>query len=164
MGHRYYEATGSLKKQLLVAHKEIKAARRKAQRWAKKQGGQAFLFGSSFGRVFVSGVDFGEGQPADVSLWKQVRKKPGWWAPRLTRKEGKALEQEMRNLDWDQGAKTNKILGLKGFEVESLFFTSPGLDVLKSGRVFVSLHAQQKPAKGLRRISDVALEKLRKGK
>lgn len=169
---QYYEATGELRLKLLECSSELERLNDQMQEWAESVGAEHALFSDAFGSRRVVGARFTELPDSDA--WLSPK---GWvdtdYRPRLAKKAGKKLKAEMDSMQSDIRRTINRLVGIE--EWSGYSFVSAGLFVRggdtatgKGCRVIVCLGDDTKFKRkgtppGLRRISDVAAERL-KGK
>lgn len=96
--------------------------------------------------------------PPDTKTWKQPKGVTDYWLPRLGTKAGKAIATEMDSLNAPGIGVLAKIIKMNQFQC--LMIATPGISRLCE-RLIVSVYDDYKPIAGMKRISDVAVERLR---
>lgn len=156
---RYWECSGELRKNLLATYAEMKTAKAAIFKFAKRFG--CIKVGMSQGVHFNFALQFKT--PPDPAIWKEMRYHKGNWLPRLSSKEGKALDKEMQQLSraMPSGLDLATAIGMDWFGDGC--WRTPGMRI-RGKRVFISAPADYSPPpklKGqMKRISDVTFEKL----
>lgn len=160
MGKRYWEASGKVRDELLALHDKREACRKEMFAFAKRNGTKKIGIHDGVFGCFALAFD----TPPDPKLWKEIKASRGFYVAKQSTKAGKALYDEMRQLDakLPSGIEVNRILGIEDFIFGGVWHTA-GCKVF-GDRVIVVTNDEYKPpkavAKCLKRISDLEFERL----
>lgn len=177
---QHFEAKGKLRETILAMLDKRSKGLAALEAWCKKHGGMLGKKDSGWGfacclvtKMEPDGSYPGSKtakQPKNPENWKQHKRWPDNWFPRLSTVEGKQLDKELKELI-KAVPSGREFAELVKFNVLSEFPTvqCPGVTHTRTepSRVFISIPTMKyKPPKGieLKRISDVAYEKATKAK
>lgn len=163
---KYYEVRGETEKKLKELFVKMKDARERMYAFAKRHGADVIGLSTSFGVDFVLGF---KSYP-DLKIWKLSKGSKEYYRPRLSSKEGKALNEEMRGLsrEFPSGSQVAELIGMNWFKGSS--WQTPGMFQCDVGpsRIILEVPDDYNPPPKLRtdlfRVSDVKAEALIKEK
>lgn len=76
----------------------------------------------------IAGLRFAE-EP-DLKIWKKFQRYPGYYSPRMSSKQGKAIQQKMNAFHRVERSEIGEAIGLNDF------FKKPGLNIIKDSEYF----------------------------
>ena len=166
---KHWEATGPIRDEIHAAMMCKKAALKSLFKLVKEFGAETVATRESMGIAAVMVF----ATPPDLKLWKPVKGGCKQYSPRLSSKEGKAIEKKIEDACYlyPSGEQMGKIIGLPlfggGDDEGGLRWYTPGVSVVGK-RVLVRTPNHYVPpkdkAKWMKRISDIEFERAVDGK
>lgn len=157
----YFEVTGKkLKTQMvdwLNKGCEIRKARYRFSRRVGASRTTFVVFDSVFGHSSF-GLTFNK--DPDPKVWRYVKSNgrgPGYWTPRLANKDGKKLSEQMKKLRTLSTSEMSKLVKLEVFK--GMYARAVNM-WLVGERLLLAMPEDYKPIRGIKRISDLAFERL----
>lgn len=132
---------------------------RAARKISRRIGGSRSILVSSqgfYGGTRLTGFSFKDPEKADMKLLKKVKYLSNGFIPRMSTKEGKALDAE---LDVIEKKRITRVGLFKATEIPVAAFRTP-MDMQQLDDKWVLIVDGGKKPKGCRRISDIKYEKM----
>ena len=150
---RYFSVQGKAREEILQLLYQDLQAQKDVKKLCKEFQAESAMLGSGFGHRSLSGFTF-KGPP-DLKTWKKHRE--GFWTPRSSTKEGKALRKRLDAVKLIGGMQVAKIIGMACFKGMTCY--TPGVEQYGE-LIVVKVPDYVTPKCEHERITDVAYELL----
>jgi hypothetical protein len=164
----YWEATGELKSKLIKLLDSRNELLKPLMEWCESHGGMLLLSEGISVNVGlgIENEKLPNGitnlkEPKNPQHWKRVKGHDEAWVPRLSSKEGKALQSEINKLARGIPTRGNvgTLIKLPWIGLEGLYFSEPQLYRVGKRVLLVIPTDKYKPVAGMKRISDLDFDK-----